>query len=770
MSSWDAALLDLEDPDGLVGIARERRLVLEDSAGPQWVDLCWVDEVALSLIDLATARRQDLTIAYPAPAGQVAVLLAAQLLIRQFVNGNHQSSVGIVTADTTMATRTWNALRISTTGARVPISQVFPVFRTNPEGDSPGGARRLQGVIIGQACKGWPVDHLVVDRLAGPVRIMSQQASIEIVADPVDPALRKAEADGRAIWGWSEAALAAGRALEEIAGHTVPFSIASDRLATMGAGVDVRLTVARHPEAEAAVARCREDLRVLRSMAPQRTDRHLERGLAAGWHHLTTLASLPCRPSRFDQFCGFPPMAARPTRGFGDELMVWAGTLSDDFAEIGSILASDIADLRAALELGNPFEEMLGTIHSSREECLVVTRTRTGAHALLDSLGLPTTTDRAGSMTIRPIGQLHRHGTWPKAVFVGEPSPWDWHRVLSGLAPVVEVLTLGTQSAEGCARAIESVRAAAEHWGADAEHDRAWRAVVGSAPPPQLSGGTSQPRRPVVVADGAEYVPEPDPFESLSSLFDLDPLEFGGEGPIRGIARETDQGGWTATVPAVAVVTDHGRLLLEIGRPVDVREGPKIVERRPETLERGAILLVGRRQGRVGLLEALEERLGHRPDLLAARYLLDHYRRVVRTRWPASGFTIAALHRAMTDLGCDKTSAAVRSWVTEGTMAPQHIDDLERLNRALDLGMSDVQLRELFAGVQRRRGFRRAAGRALAAAARDSTVVADADTVDSETGLSIADLRDAVVEAVVLEVSPCEDPVPVTLLGTLEDG
>ena len=40
MSSWDAALLDLEDPDGLVGIARERRLVLEDSAGPQWVDLC----------------------------------------------------------------------------------------------------------------------------------------------------------------------------------------------------------------------------------------------------------------------------------------------------------------------------------------------------------------------------------------------------------------------------------------------------------------------------------------------------------------------------------------------------------------------------------------------------------------------------------------------------------------------------------------------------------------------------------------------------------
>lgn len=770
MSSWDAALLDLEDPGGLVGIARDRRLVLEDSTGPQWVDLCWVDEVALSLIDLATARRRDLTIAYPAPAGQVAVLLAAQLLLRQFVDGNHQSSVGIVTADTTMATRTWNALRISTTGARVPVSQVFPVFRASPEGDSPGGGRRLQGVIIGQACKGWPVDHLVVDRLAGPVRIMSQQASIEIVADPIDPALRKAEEGGRAIWGWSEAALATGRTLEERARHTVPFSIASDRLGTMASGVDVRLTVARHPQAEAAVAHCREDLRVLRSMAPQRTDRHLERGLSAGWHDLTTLASLPCRPSRFDRFCGLPPMAARSTRGFADELMVWAGTLSEDFAEIGSILASDVADLRAALELGNPFEEMLGSIHASGQEYLVVTRTRTGARALLDSLGLPPTLDRASSLTIRPIGQLHRHGTWPKAVFVGEPSPWDWHRVLSGLAPVVQVLTLGTQSAEGCARAVESVRAAADHWGADAVHDRAWRAVVGSVPPPHLSAGSSPPRRPVVVADGAEYVPEPDPFESLSSLFDLDPLEFGGEGPIRGIAREADQGGWTATVPAVSVLTDRGRLLLEVGRPVDVREGPKIVERRPETLDPGAILLVGRTQGRVGLLDALEERLGHRPDLLAARYLIDHYRRLVRTRWSESGLTIAALHRAMIELGCDKTGQAVRSWVTEGTMAPQHIDDLECFNSALGLGMSAVQLRELFAGVQRRRGFRRAAGRALAAAARDATVVSDTDHIDSETGLSIADLRDAIVEAVVLEVASCDNPVPLTLLGTLEDG
>lgn len=200
-----------------------------------------------------------------------------------------------------------------------------------------------------------------------------------------------------------------------------------------------------------------------------------------------------------------------------------------------------------------------------------------------------------------------------------------------------------------------------------------------------------------------------------------------------------------------------------------MRDGQKIEERRPEQLEPGAILLVGRRRGRVGLLEALEERLAHRPDLIAARYLLDEYRRLIRTRWAESGLTLTALHRAMADLGCRRTLAAVRSWVTEETMAPQRIEDLRYLDRALGLDLSEIRIRELFAGVQRRRGFRRAAGRALAAAARDSTVVADDERIDAETGLTVADLRDAVVEVTVIAIRACDRPVPITLLGILED-
>ena len=765
-TTWDAALIDASDATSLVRIARQRRLILEDSAGPRRVDLCWVDEVVLALIELARERRENLTVVYPAPAGQVAVLLAAQLLLHQFVHGNRESSIGIVTADTTMATRTWNALRIATTGGREPIGDVFPCYRAGPEGESPSGGRRLQGVIIGQQCKGWPVDHLVVDHLAGLVRVDTSQPSIEVYADPLDAGLRRAAAD-RLVWGWSDEGLALGKAVEQRAGQTVPFSVASDRLETLAAGIDVRLRVASHPAAEAATARIREDLRVLRSMAPQRSDHNLERGLSAAWHHLLTLTSLPSTPSRFDRFAGLPPFAARATRTFPTELSAWAATLTEDFEEIATILSSDISDLRAELERGNPFEQTLRELYAAGDETLVITRTRTASRSLLDLLDVAPDAMRAGPLVVRPIGKLHRLGTWPRALMIGEPSPWDWHRLLSGLAPTVEVLTLGKQSADGCATSIASLHEARAQWGSDEVRRRTWLSLVGTEPPPSPTQ-TVPVRRPVVVLDGAEYVPEPDPFESLASLFDLDPLDIGGEGPASSLAREDEGGSWTASVPAVRIVTDRGVLLLEKGRPIDVRDGLRIVERRAELLEPGAILLVGRRQGRVGLLEALEERLADRPDLMAARFLVDDYRRRVRIRFAEAGLSVVGLHGVLAGLGCDKTGAAVRSWVTDGTMAPQQFEDFERLNRGLELGFSAPQAREVFAGVQRRRGFRRAAGRALAEAARGSTVVAGDSRVDPKTGLSIVDLREAVVEAVVTGVSPCDHPVPLTLLGRLE--
>ena len=217
--------------------------------------------------------------------------------------------------------------------------------------------------------------------------------------------------DGQLLWGWADSDLARWNdALEIRRDHTVPFSVATERLAAIAHGIDVTVSVARHPDAEAALARVREDLRLLRVLTPERSDRHIERGLSAAWHHLSTLTSLACEPSRFDRFAGLPPWAARATSTFEPELTAWARTLDGDRAEIATILASDISDLRAALDCGNPLGSALAELARDRTVALVVTKTKTSSRALLDALGADPDAGAVGALSMCAVGRLHRQG------------------------------------------------------------------------------------------------------------------------------------------------------------------------------------------------------------------------------------------------------------------------------------------------------------------------------------------------------------------------
>ena len=219
---------------------------------------------------------------------------------------------------------------------------------------------------------------------------------------------------------------------------------------------------------------------------------------------------------------------------------------------------------------------------------------------------------------------------------IGEPSPWDWHRLLSGLAPNVEILTLGKQSAAGCASSIASIRAAQDHWGGVAVRERTWRTLVGRRPP-VTPAEISAPRRPVLTLDGAEYVPEPDPFEELASLFDLSPSMSGAKDRARGSRAKTVTGTGPQPCPRSQSRRTRARFSSRSDSPSRSETAPRSSSAAPNSSNQASILLVGRQQGRVGLLEALEERLGDRPDLLAARFLLDDYRRLSGARFAESG-------------------------------------------------------------------------------------------------------------------------------------
>jgi hypothetical protein len=183
------------------------------------------------------------------------------------------------------------------------------------------------------------------------------------------------------------------------------------------------------------------------------------------------------------------------------------------------------------------------------------------------------------------------------------------------------------------------------------------------------------------------------------------------------------------------------------------------------------VLLVDRRGGRIGLLEAVADRLKkERPDLLAANLLISDLQRTVRRGFMTSGMNRIQLFERLRSLGFEKTYHAVRGYVDpEGPLAPRDFVDLQRLNEALRLGMTDLRLREAFAGVRRWRAFKRAAGKALVAASRGALVTPEATRIDRDTGLSIADLRELVLEAKILDVRECTEPVPLAEIGYLRE-
>lgn len=799
MGSWDAELIRRQGAGTLVQIGREGRLLRVGLSGPARVGLSWVDEAALALVEATVSAGRNLALVYPAPAGDVAVLLAAQILLHRFLRGADSPAVGVLTADPVQAARTWNQLSIAAPASREALCNVFPCWRAHPDGNSPFGGRRAQGVLIGRTCNRWPVDVTIFDHLAGPIAGWAASPVIHIFADPLDPLLDELASRGDLIWGWSDAALAVSRsALERRTNGTIPFSVGQERIETMAAGVEVAVVACRHEEAERALERLRDDLQTLSSAVGPNPSRNIEIGLKVAWAHVSTLAALPSRPSEYDRFAGLPPRAARPTGSFDREVMAWARTLGGDLAEYAGIVAEDMADLRTALDRGTPFVEAIHRYTDTSTSTLVVVRTRTAARALIavlqrimhavvsgggdidpaleDAGALPGTPDmdrdphafQFENLIVTWLGALHRRGTATRAVVVGAPPKWAWHHLDSGISRQVDILVLGEKEARRARWAVATVRGARAKWASLALREKVWRELVREDPPLLPVEVPYVPPDPILVA-GPDLAHEPDPFSPLGALLKEErPLPSGGEGGEQ-LAVEGPGGQWQAMVHAVEIETDQGYLVLPAQREVDVLVEEDEASYTASSLRPGMRIAIGRHSGRIGLLEALEEKLGHRPDLLAGRLLVQDYRNRVYKRYDASGLTVQELHSHLVARGCSKVPATVAGWVRPGgPMAPRDLPDLRRLNAVLELGLSERWINELFAAITRIRTFRRAAGKALAEAAREATRVEDESRVDPATGFSVADLREAVLVVTVKAVREMPLPVRLTETGRLE--
>ena len=762
--SLESALIQRQRPGTLVKIAGEMRLAV---AGER-VHLNRIDQASIALVDAAISHGRNLTLLYPAPVGQVAVLLAGQILIHRFLNGSPAQSVGIVTADPAGAERTWKSLAIVSRGNRNFLSEIFPARRATPDGKSPLGAQAFRGLLIGRMCRNWGADMIIIDHLAGDVRVQSDRPYIRVIADPLHPVLDHIATDDL-IWAWSSQHI---RELQVPPGADsigVPFSVSEERLATIGKGGAISLSVCTHPEAEQAIEHLRDDLRAFDPAHLPKDKRPLISGLRRAWMHTSTLCALPCRPAEYDRFCGIPPVAARATAGFHKEVEAWAQILADDHRDFGLMIATDLFDLRAALEKDNPFKRELLNMLGDGIETLVVVRTKTAAKAITESIGGHTDSMRCNNLRLTWISRLHTEGSWPRAVIVGPPPRSAWHRIDSGLSTNLRILAMGTKEATRARLAAQDMGAKRVKWASQENRRKVWKELFDEEPPESTGSETSQ-RVAVLENPGAEFLPEPDPYSPLAALLTDDRPLWAGEGAGDRIARESDSGEWSATTAAVEVRTMHGSILLPLGREVDVMAGDRITSLPVPELKPGHTILLGRQVGRLSLIEALQETLERqRPDLLGADLLTQDYHDRVVSAYNQSGLDPDSLHRKLLRLGCSKGLPAVRSWVlpSGGPMGPRDEHDHFLLNSALEIELSDEEVRQYYSAINRIRTFRRQAGRALSKAATAAAATGDDSHLQDQFGISVSDLNDAVVQTTVVSVQSSQEEVPFSAMGKL---
>ena len=765
---WEMALVDGKGPGSLVHMARQGRLAKLVGGSYVTVGLNLLDESVLALIEIALAKRSNITFVYPSPAGEVSVLLAAQILITRLFAKNERSSVGLVTADTVGAARTWNQLEVGRSGERVGLAEVFGCIRAGPNGEYPLSRRSFSGLLIGRQFRDWPCDYVIRDHIAGPAPGIPSMPTISIYSDPLAADLEESSKGGDLIWGWGPSEVALLQSATKVsASQSVPFSVATDRFSSIAEGVNTTIHVSRNGGAEKHAGDLKDDLITLRGMSASSKSNQLDRGLRRAWHHQRTLQSLPVRPSDFDQFSGNPPIAAQSTATYVPELRAWARSLGGEVGELAEIVAYDIDDLRHALEESPPFLGELSRIASESKETIVIVGSSTAARALTNALGGDSESNSIGNCHIVPIRSLHRTGTWDRAYFVGTPQKWDWHRLDSGLTTDLHILVMGDREAGWTHRSLQALREARKRWASAEYRRRLWTRLVGAPlpPDPEIPEGASG----AIEFVGAVELPVlPDPFDAFASVLVSSPI-VDEEVQLEALAVRNEAGDWVGEVDVVEVLTEAGVIRLPVSRMVDVRQNTELKEVRADQLRPGMLLILSRTAGRVGLLNAISERLRtQRPDLYAAAIVIEDLRSVIGQSFQRSGLSAKGLHERLTENGFRKTYQATRGYVSEtGPLAPRDYADLERLNAALQMGYDSQRLHQVFASVTKERTFRRATGRALAAAARHSLEVPATDVEDDALGLSTSDLQELVLEARIQSVQRSTTPVPVSETGFL---
>lgn len=764
MEPWDARLVRCHPAPSLLEVARERRLEYFDGGGWRPAQLDFVEESALAAAGLAKRAEVGLAIQFPVLHDMLPCLLALHLALIERAH-ERPCRVGVVTPNPALFERYWHRFAIRGFADRVPVAEAFPIMVDDqvrpPMLRGAGSPTIVVGRTVGRHLDG--LDALVVEWGANCPQVLAPWA-VYVSFDPRDPLLADFERSGRPVWGWPRTQLQLW--YEDLTPDQVlagPAWPAQRLLLRFAQGWKVRIVPCSNEVVEHALGALLQ--LAARSLTPLGADDGPVRMLARDfWRALQLVLSVPVRPTDYDDVASILYYGACTIRATFDRLEALARSLGPEIMDrIGPLLVR-LIELRDALNESNPVEPYL--VRLSQCADVLVCRNATVA-ATVCSLLL-----RAGVEAVPEVTWLRRLRHAPpvrRLVFAGMPPDYAWPSLIGVAGEVVVVVPSRWCGLRVQATVAEYDRAMAR-WGALESRTRAWRALTGSEPPPPP---LDEPDDPCPVhLEGVQTASIADPWDVLHGVAWLadSPTEPPSEdddlmGPPPG---DREPAGDHGPVAALRIETDRGTVLLPADAVVEVLDGAEIREVPVAALQSGARLVVGRGSRRVGLLDAVARAS---PALQRVRVVVEYHRSLLHQKFVETGMTISELHRRLRAIGCTRAKETVQTWVSStGPMAPQQLDDLALLHRALGTGLPERSVREVFAAIQRYRGFRRAAGRVLhEAAVKALSPLARSKRVDPHTGLSLEDLLSTVEMVTVLRVQQSPELVARARLGRLEE-
>lgn len=711
------------------------------------VHLHWLDSVCLLLARRAYESRQSLLISYPSPLCNLPALVAAQLVLFNFVQAHtvHDTAVHprfvMLISPRTEVREQYQGLKIG----RQSLAAALPVARIRAQGEPaiipvPDENCNPQPHLFHLSRPHlldapWPdrlgaivVDHFngTFSSYAGRIQDLAARRQIptviHITTDPFAPFVEDLSNQGVLSWVWDHMGLANEFGIQLRStqqGEQHPFNVSSSQFRNVAEGIQHKMLVCHHPAFESAAQRLWNDLSTVQQSFSGRHGMGIHRAIRAAYGTFYAMLQmqvpLPVYEEEARNLWGIRSIQRRIA-----DLEAFAPILKHEAPDLADVywpsLIFDLKEMQTALSAGNPKydtlvqqvrhnREMNKTLtiicpnHASRRMLRLCLQAREGLE-INDVESHDTSNNLICLSTFKELNTLRATDV---LLFPGQFSLGRRQYILTTAAPEICYLTYATE-VERLERQIAATHHTLKQMCDERVRQRTWSALFPSLSeqnPPEFDQNDAEVATRFSWIEGKRISQKT--IASVTSAIDLslwtpfstvdydivqsqDTLTSDDEEALRPseFAPISRQ---NALVPALRVEFIDGFCLAEPDSRMTVLllATNKTDERRSQNLRPDDVVIFVDGDQKRKLYDTVLERIRLHPAMGATYILASYWQQAIREGFFRSGLNYDEFHRQLQLLGSKiETPQAVYFWVQGWVLGPRDGEDIRRIGEVLN--------------------------------------------------------------------------------------